>query len=102
MNEKNYKKKIEFQQKVISKKSEEIESLKMQNEKLKLELEEKNNIINSVASLKEELTNHVNDAKKYKEEFRQLVGELRKMKTVLIQDVFKGEWKWKLIQFLIK
>ena len=100
MNEKGYKKRLEFQQKMISRQSEQIQDLESQVRKLKLEIEEKNKIINSVASLKEELTKNVDESKKYKEESKELVCELRKMKDTMNKTVFKG--RWKLIRFLIK
>lgn len=100
MNEKKYEKKLEFQQNTISRQLKQIEELKSQNEKLKLELKEKDKIINSVASLKDELTQSANEVKKYKEEYKELIDELRKMKEILNQEVYKG--RWKLIKFLIK
>lgn len=100
MNDRNYKKKYEFQNKVISKKSEEIESLKLQIEKLNLEIKEKDEIINSVSSLKDELIKEVDEIKVYKEEYRILVKELRKMKEVINSTYYKG--RWNLIRLLIK
>ena len=100
MSEKNYKKKFEFQQKMISRQSEQIESLKLQNEELKLECKKKDEIINSVASLKEKLSQNITEVENYKEEYKELVGELRSMKEILNQTVYKG--KWRLIKFLIK
>ena len=100
MNEKNYKKRLEFQQNMISRQSKQIEDLKSENEKLKLELQEKDKIINSVAHLRDELTKNVAESKKYKEEFKELVQELRKMKEIMNQTVFRG--RWKLIKFLLK
>lgn len=100
MNEKNYKKRLEFQQNMISRQSKQIEDLKSENEKLKLELQEKDKIINSVESMRKELIQNVADSKKYKEKFRTLVQELRKMKEIVNQEVYKG--RWGLIRFLIK
>lgn len=100
MNEKKYEKKFEFQQKMISRQSEQIEELKLQNAKLKLELEKKDEIINSVASLKDELIQNAEEVKKYKEDYKSLIDELRKMREILNQDVYKG--RWKLVKFLIK
>lgn len=100
MNEKNYKKRFDFQQKVISKKSEEIEFLKSENEKLQLRLQEKDELINSVDSLRSELTRNINDAKKYKEEYKKIIDELKKMKEIMNQEVYKG--RWKLIRLLMK
>lgn len=100
MNEKQYKKRLGFQQKMISRQAEQIESLKVENESLKLKLQEKDEMINSVTPLKNELTNNVNEVKKCKEEYKRLVKELRKMKEILNQTVYKG--RWRLIKWLIK
>lgn len=100
MNEKNYKKRLDFQQKIISRQSEEIEDLKLKNEELKMKLAEKDELINSVSSLREELTNNVSDIKRYKKEYKELINELRKMKKIMNQEIYKNRW-W-LVKFLIK
>lgn len=100
MNKKNYKKKLEFQQQIISRQSEQIEKLKLQNDKLKLKLKEKENIINSFANLKDELVQNVAKVKKYKQEYKGLINELRKMKEIINITVYKGRW-W-LVRLLIK
>lgn len=102
MNEKSYKKRLEFQQNMISKKSEEIESLNAEIVRLRLQIEEKNNVISSISSLREELKQNVEDAKKYKEQYKSLIQELRDMKKILTQEVYGSQWKWNLIKFLIK
>lgn len=100
MNEKTYKKRLDFQQKMISRQSEQIELLKSQVEKLKLELKEKDKIIDSVTPLKNELIRNIEDAKKYKKESKKLIQELRKMKDIVNQEVYGG--RWKLIKYLIR
>lgn len=100
MNEKKYKKRLEFQQNMISRQSKQVEDLKLQIEKLELKCKEKDEIINSVASSKEELAQNIAEVKKYKEEYGELIKELRKMKEIVNQTVYKG--RWKLIKFLIK
>ena len=100
MNEKNYKKKYELQSKAVSRLSKQIESLNSENKKLRLELEEKEQIINSTSSLRDELAQNVGQIKKHKEEYERLVKELRKMKEIVNQEVYKG--KWRLVKFLIK
>ena len=100
MNEKNYKRKLEFQEKLIKRQSEQIESLKSQVSKLELECKQKDETINSVSSLRSELEQNVSDIKKYKKEYKELINELRKMKEIMNQEVYKG--RWKLIRFLIK
>lgn len=100
MNEKKIKKKIELQNKIILRQSEQIDDLKLQNEALKLECAKKDELIASVSFLKDELSKNVEDAKKYKEEYRALIEELRKMKEIIDREVYKGKW-W-LIKLLIK
>lgn len=102
MNEKKkrYHKKLDFQQKMIARQSDKIESLTSQIEALKLECERKDGIINSVTPLKEELTKNVNEIKEYKKEYRTLIEEVRKMKNIINQEVYKNRW-W-LIKLLIR
>lgn len=100
MNEKKYNKKIENQEKMISRQSEQIELLNAQIAKLKLEIEEKDNMINSIAYLKDELIQKNKDIDKYKEQFRKLIEELRQMKKIINLEVYKG--RWNLIKFLIR
>lgn len=100
MNEKNYKKRLDFQQKMTARYLEQINNLKVENEKLKNELKEKNEVINSVASLRKELTENVNEVKKYKKEYKRLIQELKMMKSIVNQEVYKGRW-W-LIRLLLK
>lgn len=100
MNEKKYEKRLEHQQKMISRQSKQIEDLESQIRKLNLEIEEKNKIINSVIPLREELTQNVTESKKCKEQSKELVQELRKMKDIMNQTVFKG--RWKIIKYLLK
>ena len=100
MNEKNYKRKLEFQEKLIARQSDQIQELKLQIEKLETECDLKDEIISSVDSLRIELKQHVSDAKKYKEEYVKLINELRKMKEIMNKEVYRG--RWKLVRFLIK
>ena len=100
MSEKSYKKRLEFQQKMISRQSQQIEDLEQQVRNLKLKIEEKNKVINSVAPLREELAQNVEESKKYKEQSKELVNELRKMKDIMNVTVFKG--RWKIIKYLLK
>ena len=100
MNEKNYKKRLEFQQKVISKKSEEIESLNAEIIKLRLQIEEKDNVINSIEPMRNELSQNIAEIKKGKEKYKKLIGEVKMMKSIMNKEVFKNRW-W-LIKLLLK
>lgn len=100
MNKRSNKKRLDFQNKMISRQSEQIESLKLKNEKLELELKRKDEIINSIASLRDELIQNISEIKEYKKQYKALIDEVRKMKKITNQTVYKG--RWKLIRFLIK
>ncbi len=100
MIEKRYKRKIEFQEKLIKRQSEQIEELKLQNQKLELKCKEKDEMINSVSFLREELKQNVAEIKKHKEEYKSLVDELKNMREIVNKEVYKG--RWKLVRFLIK
>lgn len=100
MNERNYKRKYEFSQRVISRQLEQIESLKTQNEKLLLECQKKDEVINSFGSLRNDLTKEIENVKQYKEQYEELVKELRDMKTIFNKELYKG--KWSLVKLLIK
>ena len=100
MNKKNYKKKYEFQKRMASRQASQIEELKIQIDELKKICKEKDEVIDSVGLLKNELTEDIADFKKQKDEYKKLVIELKKMKRVINETVFKG--RWKIIKFLIK
>ena len=102
MNEKKhrYEKRLAFQQKIINRQSEQIVSLKNEIEKLTLECQKKDELINSVTPLRNELTENINEVKKKKKEFNKLIQELKKMRSVVNQEVYKGRW-W-LIKLLLK
>lgn len=100
MNNKNYEKKFEIQKNLITRQSKQIDSLKQQVENLKLELEEKDTLINSVESLKEQLAQNVADVKNYRKQYGMLIEEIKKMKSIIDKEIYRGRW-W-LIKFLIK
>ena len=100
MSEKNLKKRLEFQQRMIARQSEQIDELKEKIEELKLIIEEKDRVIKSVESLRKELADNVNQIKKYKTDYEQSVKELKDMKKIMNQEVYKNRW-W-LVRLLIK
>lgn len=99
MNEKKYKKRLGFQQKIIARQSEQIDDLKLKIEKLENELKEKDEIINSVTPLRNELTKNINEIKVYKKQYKQLIQKLKKMKSIINKEVYKGRW-WLIKLFL--
>lgn len=100
MNEKSYKKRLDFQQKLISKQSQRIKDLES-------ELEEKNKIIDSISDLRNESKQNVAESKKYKDEYEKLVDDLKLQRDIFDKEVFNNRW-WlirllvKLIKFLMK
>lgn len=100
MNEKKYTKRLDFQKNLISRQSGEIEFLKKEIENLKLKLKEKDELINSVAPLREELSQNIKEIKKQKNEYYILIEEIKKMKEIINVTVYKG--RWRLIKYLIK
>lgn len=99
-NKNKYEKRLAFQQKMITRQSEQIEKLKFENEKLNNKLVEKDKIIDSVALLRKELSENVNATKKYKEQYKTLIQELKDMKKILNKEVYKNRW-W-LVKWLLK
>lgn len=100
MNEKNYKKRLDFQQNVISRKSKEVETLRLENEKLKEKLKEKDELIASVESIRKEMAENVREHKRLQNEYQGLIKELRQMRNILNKEAFNNRW-W-LIKLLIK
>lgn len=100
MSEKKHKRRLEFQEKVISRQSSQIESLKDEIERLKFECKEKDELINSVDSLRKELSNINAELREKKNEYDKLIKELKKMKDVFNQTVYKG--RWRIVKWLIK
>lgn len=99
-NKDKYKKRLEFQQKMISRQSEEINGLKSEIEELKNKLEEKDEIIRTVEPMRKEMTENIKEQKRLKEQYKVLILELKKMRNIVDEEVYKG--KWKLIKFFLK
>ena len=100
MNEKSYKKRLKLQQKMIARQSQQIESLSAENAKLRLQIEEKDIVINAIEPMKKELAENIAKVKKHKEEYKTLIQELKKMKEIVNQEVYRG--RWKVIRLLMK
>ena len=100
MNEKSYKRRLDFQKNLIARQSEQIESLKSQIDDLNIKLKEKDETINSVEYLREELKQNIEEIKKQKNEYKSLIQELKMMKEIFNVEVYKG--RWNIVKFLIK
>ena len=95
-------KRLELKDKIIERKTNEIEHLKELVTNLKISCEEKDEIIYSIDSLRKEYLDIINDLKAQSKEYRELIDDVMEMRDVLNQNVFNGEWKWKLIKQLMK
>lgn len=100
MSEKNLKKRLEFQQKMISRQSEQIDGLKTKIAELELTIEKKDELIKSVDYLRKELADNINEIKQKKNEYEKLIKELKDMKNIMNKEVYKG--RWNLVRLLIK
>ena len=100
MNEKRYEKRLELQQKMISRQSQQIENLNAEIINLRLQIEEKDNVISSIEPMRNELSQNIAEIKKGKEEYKRLIDELKMMKSIMNKEVFKNRW-W-LIKLLLK
>lgn len=100
MNEKKrYEKRLEFQQKMISRQSEQIDSLKSKIEKLTLECQKKDELINSVEPMRKEMTENLKEQKRLKNEYSKLIQELKMMESIVNEEVYRKRW-WLIRLFL--
>lgn len=93
-------KKSDVKSRIIKKQSNEIESLKAKISELQISCEEKDELINSIEHLRNDLQATIEDLKKKGEEYDRLNADLMQMRKVLGQTVFKG--RWKIIKWLMK
>ncbi len=100
MNDKQYKKRLDFQNNLISRQSEQITLLKSKIENLEQKLKEKDEQLLSVEPLRKELKQNVEEIKKQKKEYQTLIADLKLMRNIFNEDVFKKRF-W-LIKWLIK
>lgn len=99
---KRNRKKYDLQNQIIQKKTEEVESLKSEILKLELDAQKKDELINSVDHLRVELQDIVQDMNDKKEEYDALIEELMLMRKVFCQELFGGEFRWKIIRLIMK
>ena len=71
-----------------------------QIEKLKQELKEKDELINSIEPIRREMIENNKEHKRLKNKYQELINELKLMKKIMDVTVYKG--KWRLIKWLIK
>ena len=97
---KKRRKKSDLRGQIIKRQIDKIDSLKNDISKLKIDCEEKDKIINSVNSLRDDLIETIETLKAKGEEYDKLISDLKEMRKIMNQEVFKG--RWKIIKWLLK
>ena len=102
MNKKYVKKKQknDLKYQIIKRQINEIDSFKRTIYELESGCREKDEIINSINVLRDDLLSTIDDLKAKGEKYDKLIAELKEMKKVMNQTVFKG--RWKIIRLLLK
>ena len=93
---------LDYQSRLIQRKNDEVEALNAKISKLELSCEEKDDLINSIEHLREDLKTTIMEIKAKGDEYDMLIEDLRLMKKIMIQEVFKSEWRFRLIKLLMK
>lgn len=94
------KKRADYQNQVIQRKNDEIESLKIKISELQISCDEKDELVNSIDYLRKDFQSIIEDLKKKGEKYDELNADLMQMRKVLNQTVFKG--RWRIIKWLMK
>lgn len=94
------KKRDDMKNQVIQRKNDEIESLKKKISELQISCGEKDELINSIEYLRNDLQATIEDIKKKGEKYDELNADLMQMRKVFNQTVFKG--RWRIIKWLMK
>ena len=94
------KKKSDMKSQIILRQVDKIDALQKNISDLKIDNAKKDEIINSIGSLRNDLFTIVNELKDKSERYDELLAELIQMRSVMNQTVFKG--RWKLIRLLLK
>lgn len=94
------KKKSDLKNQVILRQVDKIDSLQKKVSDLEIDNAKKDEIINSINALRDDLFTTVNELNGKSEKYDELLAELMQMRKVMNQTVFKG--RWKLIRLLLK
>ena len=103
MNTRNKKKKInrrDMKSRIIDRQTAEIENLKDTISDLEIDCEQKDALIRSIDSLRNEMLEIIDELKSKSDEYDKLMDDLIQMRNVMNQDVFNG--RWKIIKWLLK
>lgn len=92
--------KSNVQSRIIERQTNEIEVLKNKVSKLEIDCKDKDDIINSIDSLRVEMNDVVESMRSKVEVYDKLIGELTEMKKIMNKEVFKG--RWNLVRLLLR
>lgn len=109
----NKDRKSDVKDRTITRQAKEIESLKTEISKLEAMCDEKDEIIKakenesiefaaSIEFLRSELNASLDELKQKSKEYDENLAEIKKMRNVFAKDVFRGEWRWRIIKWLMK
>ena len=93
-------KRNDIKTKIIKRQIDDIYGLKQQISELEIDCDKKDEIINSIETMREDFASVIDELKEQEKEYNMLVDDLMKMRTVMNQESFKG--RWKLVRLLIK
>lgn len=93
-------KKLDTKNKVIKRQIDEIESLKQMVSDLQVDCNEKDNVIESIESIRNDLLEIVEELKEKSKECDELINEVIEMRNSIDKYFFKK--RWKLIRLLLK
>lgn len=85
---------------IIERQTREIESLKKKVVALEIDCKDKDEIIDSIDSLRIDLKEAVDDIKRKGDAYDKLIDELTEMKKIMNKEVFNG--KWNLVRLLLR
>ncbi|MBR5604315.1 MAG: hypothetical protein IKW51_09000 [Bacteroidales bacterium] len=94
------KNKSDVKNRIILNQIDKIDKLEKTICELKISCEEKEKVIKSINSIRDDLFMVINELKKKSNEYDVLTSDLIQMRKVMNQTVFKG--RWKLIRLLLK
>ena len=97
---KKNKKRSDFKNHIIVRQIDKIDSLQKIVSELKIDCEEKDKIIQSINTIRDDLFETVDELKNKSNEYDRLIAELTEMRNVMNKMVFKG--RWKLARLLLK
>lgn len=92
--------KQDIKSRIIERQTNEIDSLKKQIYDLEIDCDKKDELINSIDSLRVEFDEAIQNIRSKGEAYDALIEELNEMKKIMNEEVFRG--KWNIIRLLMR